>query len=82
LGRALESIGINEEARVARNLVFHGARHSYTTGFSIPANSAAEVAKLTRHKDLSMLSRYGGHVQSETLEKGRKALSMTKEEDA
>jgi integrase len=78
--RALESIGIDEVARVARNLVFHGARHSYTTRLLDSGElSPAEVAKLTRHKDLSMLSRYGGHVQSETLEKGRKALSMKEE---
>ena len=77
--RALEAIGIDEKKRKTRNLVMHGARHSYTTRLLDSGElSPAEVAKLTRHKDLSMLSRYGGHVQPETLEKGRKALSMKK----
>lgn len=77
--RALEGIGIDEKKRKARNLVLHGARHTYTTRLIDSGElSPAEVAKLTRHKDLSMLSRYGGHVQPETLEKGRKALSMKK----
>lgn len=77
--RALEGIGIDEEQRKTRNLVLHGARHTYTTRLLDSGElSPAEVAKLTRHKDLSMLSRYGGHVQPETLEKGRKALSMKK----
>jgi integrase len=77
--RALEAIGIDEKKRKTRNLVMHGARHSYATRLLDSGElSPAEVAKLTRHKDLSMLSRYGGHVQPETLEKGRKALSMKK----
>jgi integrase len=77
--RALEAIGIDAEIRKVRNLVMHGARHSYTTRLLDSGElSPAEVAKLTRHKDLTMLSRYGGHVQPETIEKGRKALSMKK----
>jgi Phage integrase family. len=77
--RALEGIGIDEKKRKARNLVLHGARHTNTTRLLDSGElSPAEVAKLTRHKDLSMLSRYGGHVQPEALEKGRTALSMKK----
>jgi len=81
--RALEAIGIDEAQRKQRNLVMHGARHSYTTRLLDSGElTPAEVAKLTRHKDLSMLSRYGGHVQPETLEKGRRALSMKKAKKA
>jgi len=77
--RALEAIGIDEEQRKLRNLVLHGARHAYTTRLIDSGElTPAEVAKLTRHKDLTMLSRYGGHLQTETLEKGRRALSMKK----
>jgi integrase len=77
--RALEAIGIDEEKRKLRNLVLHGARHAYTTRLIDSGElTPAEVAKLTRHKDLTMLSRYGGHLQPETLERGRRALAMRK----
>jgi integrase len=77
--RALVAIGIDENKRKLRNLVMHGARHSYTTRLIDSGElTPAEVAKLTRHKDLTMLSRYGGHLQPETLERGRRALSMKK----
>jgi integrase len=80
--RALEAIGIDEEQRKRRNLVMHGARHSYTTRLIDSGElTPAEVAKLTRHKDLTMLSRYGGHLQPETIEKGRRALSMKKSKE-
>lgn len=80
--RALELIGIPERERLKRNLLLHGARHAYTTRLLDSGElSPAEVAKLTRHKDLSMLSRYGGHLRDETIEKGRKALSFKKEAD-
>lgn len=79
--RALELIGITLEERKERNLVFHGARHSYTTRLLDSGElSSAEVAKLTRHRDLSMLTRYGGHTRDETIQKGRRALSLRKEE--
>jgi len=80
--RALEAIGIDETERKQRNLVMHGARHSYTTRLLDSGElTPAEVAKLTRHKDLTMLSRYGGHTQPETLEKGRRALGLKKEKN-
>lgn len=79
--RALELIGIGKDEKTERNLVMHGARHAYTTRLlDSGVLSPAEVAKLTRHRDLSMLSRYGGHTRDETIEKGRKALSLKKEE--
>lgn len=80
--RALEAVGIDEKKRKLRNLVMHGARHSYTTRLIDSGElTPAEVAKLTRHKDLTMLSRYGGHLQPETIEKGRRALSMKKSKE-
>jgi integrase len=80
--RALESIGITKELKIDRNLVLHGARHSFATRLLDSGKlSPTEVAKLTRHKDLAMLLRYGGHLQLSTIDKARAVLSITKEEN-
>jgi integrase len=54
----LEAIGIMEEERVKRNIVFHSLRHSFVTACRIAGLSDFEVMSLSRHKDPKMLARY------------------------
>jgi integrase len=51
-------IGITEEERVRRNIVFHSLRHSFVTAMRIAGFSDFEVMSLSRHKDVKMLARY------------------------
>ncbi len=75
--RTLGHIGIDEIAQKQRNLVLHGARHRFVTTLLDSGMTPSETAKMSRHKELSMLDRYGGHLQDETIEKARKALNAT-----
>jgi integrase len=58
LRRELAAIGITEEDRVARNIVFHSLRHSFVTACRMAGLSALETMALSRHKDEKMLARY------------------------
>lgn len=78
--RSMEHIGISEGERKRRNLVLHGARHRFVTTLMDAGLSASETAKMSRHKQLSMLDRYGAHLQDETIEKARSALDVHRKE--
>jgi integrase len=54
----LSQIGITEERRRERNIVFHSLRHSFVTACRIAGLTDFEVMTLSRHKDRKMLERY------------------------
>jgi integrase len=54
----LEGIGITEEERKRRNIVFHSLRHSFVTACRVAGLSDFETMSLSRHKDRKMLERY------------------------
>jgi integrase len=58
LKNELMSIGINEQERKNRNIVFHSLRHSFVTACRIAGLSDFETMTLSRHKDVKMLQRY------------------------
>jgi integrase len=58
LRRELAAIGITEEERKERNIVFHSLRHSFVTACRMSGLSALETMALSRHKDEKMLARY------------------------
>jgi len=58
LRNELASIGITEEQRKERNIVFHSLRHSFVTMCRIGGLSPFETMALSRHKDVKMLERY------------------------
>jgi integrase len=54
----LAGIGITEEERKRRNIVYHSLRHSFVTACRIAGLSDFETMTLSRHKDVKMLQRY------------------------
>ena len=54
----LASIGITEERRKERNIVYHSLRHSFVTACRIMGLNDFETMALSRHKDTKMLARY------------------------
>jgi integrase len=54
----LLAVGITEEERVRRNIVFHSLRHSFVTACRIAGLNDFCVMSLARHKDPKMLARY------------------------
>jgi integrase len=54
----LSLIGIDEEQRKERNIVYHSLRHSFVTACRIAGLSDFETMSLSRHKDVKMLQRY------------------------
>ena len=58
LRNELSLIGITEEQRKARNIVYHSLRHSFVTACRIAGLSDFETMTLSRHKDAKMLERY------------------------
>ena len=56
--RILEAIGINEEARAARNLCFHGLRHSYVSITRATGLPDWVTMRLAGHKTMAMTERY------------------------
>ena len=54
----LSQIGITEEQRKERNIVFHSLRHSFVTACRIAGLTDFETMTLSRHKDVKMLERY------------------------
>jgi integrase len=54
----LAEIGIDEEQRKQRNIVYHSLRHSFVTACRIAGLTDFETMTLSRHKDTKMLQRY------------------------
>jgi integrase len=62
MSRELAVIGITEEDRKRRNIVFHSLRHSFVTLGRLAGMNDAMVMALARHKDAKMMARYS-HLQ-------------------
>jgi integrase len=60
----LSLIGIGEEQRKNRNIVYHSLRHSFVTACRIAGLSDYETMMLARHKDRKMLERYSDHAEA------------------
>jgi integrase len=58
LRNELALIGIDEEERKKRNIVYHSLRHSFCTMSRLIGLSDFEVMAISRHKDIKMLERY------------------------
>jgi integrase len=56
--RILVKIGIDEEERRKRNLVFHGLRHTYVSATRAAGLPDFAVMRLAGHKSLAMTERY------------------------
>ncbi len=56
--RVLGLIGINEDARKERNLVFHGLRHTYVSMTRAAGVPDFAVQRLAGHKSAGMMERY------------------------
>lgn len=67
--RVLRAIGISDEERKARHLVFHGTRHHMATILLDSGMSLHAVMGVLRHRAERMTTHYGDHVSPETLEK-------------
>lgn len=66
--RVLRAIGISDEERKARHLVFHGTRHHMATMLLNNGMSTHEVMEILRHKTERMTEHYGDHLTPETLD--------------
>lgn len=64
--KALGQIGITNEKRKMRNLVFHGLRHNYATALSERV-SEAQAMKATGHKTVEIYKHYSAHQTEESL---------------
>ena len=58
LYRALASIGISEEERIKRNIVFHSLRHTTNTILRSAGIADSKVRMITGHRQESMTERY------------------------
>jgi integrase len=54
----LKKIGIDEDSRKGRNLVFHGLRHTYVSATRAAGLPDFVVMRLAGHKSLAMTERY------------------------
>ena len=79
LSRALESIGISKEERLARFIDFHSWRHRYATLLSHKVG--ASTARVTGHLDQRMMEHYANHADEEDFQKIAKATREIYEED-
>jgi integrase len=57
----LASIGITDEQRKERNIVYHSLRHNFVTAGKLAGLQNFEIMKLSRHKDEKMILRYSDH---------------------
>jgi integrase len=58
LARELRSIGIDEETQKARNITFHGLRHTFVSLGRLFGLNDFEIQTLARHKSVGMMERY------------------------
>jgi integrase len=68
LARELRSIGIDEETQKARNITFHGLRHTFVSLGRLFGLNDFEIQTLARHKSRGMMERYSH---------GKQALDFT-----
>jgi integrase len=72
--KALRSIGITEEERKERGIVFHSWRHYCAKNLAEVTNRAIGMAILG-HKTSRMFDHYASHVDQETFVKMSKAIA-------
>ena len=72
----LRAIGISKEEQESRHLVFHGTRHFYVTKLLDAGLSPHQVGKLSGHRVLKTIERYGDHTTQEALERAKVALNQ------
>jgi integrase len=58
LTRELRGIGIDEETQKARNLTYHGLRHTFVSLGRLAGLNSFEIQTLARHKSVGMVERY------------------------
>ncbi len=63
---ALEAIGIDQDQRKARNLVYHGLRHNFVVALSDRVSESSAM-KSTGHKSSAMFKHYAAHSTEESL---------------
>jgi integrase len=61
--RMLIEIGITEEERKKRNLVFHGLRHHYVSRGLASGLSSYEIQQFAGHQSDEMMNRYSNHIE-------------------
>jgi integrase len=54
----LAALGIPEEERIKRNIVYHSLRHSFVTSCRMAGIPDFQIASISRHRDMKMLERY------------------------
>jgi integrase len=54
----IAAIGITEEERKRRNIVFHSLRHNFVTACRVAGFTEFETMALARHRDRKMMERY------------------------
>ena len=64
LRHELASIGITEEQRKERNIVYHSLRHSFATTCKLIGLNDFESMSLSRHKDIKAHRRYIDHPEA------------------
>jgi len=70
----LELVGIDAEARKARNLTFHGLRHTFVTLGRMAGLADIEIQALAGHKSAAMMERYSHASQVIDFTKARDAM--------
>ncbi|MFZ2635623.1 MAG: site-specific integrase [Rectinemataceae bacterium] len=76
--KVLKAIGISEEERRERHLVFHGTRHRYVTKLIDAGLTPNEAGKLSGHRVIETLAHYADHLTVETRKKAQQALNPKK----
>ena len=74
--KMLLRIGIDEEARKTRNLLFHGLRHTFVSLSRVAGLPDFVVQRLTGHKSAAMMERYS-HAEVIDFKSARAAMEET-----
>ena len=80
--RELRSIGIDETTQKARNLTYHGLRHTYVTHGRLSGLNDFEIQTLARHKSKGIMERYSHGKQAIDFIEARKKLEVSVRSEA
>jgi integrase len=75
LYKALEDIGISNEERLERNIVFHSWRHRYAAKMADLVD-ARSLGLATGHKTPAMLEHYAAHVNEQHFNNVKRASEV------
>jgi hypothetical protein len=64
LRNELASIGVTEERRKERNIVYHSLRHNFVTVCKLIGLTDTESMLLSRHKDIKVHRKYAEHTEA------------------